>query len=329
MLAHTPVSACHRGDMVAPITADRLLFAKHTLTQTERTSLHRRSQSGDLVIVSRGVYIDASTWAKMDRHGRYRIVIQAVLERLGPDTVVSHASAAAMWRLPWVSAWPAKVHVLAEPSTGGRSDASVSRHCVGLTDAFDTVDGIRVTPLARTVADVARTADFGTAVTVADAALRRKGRPVDGVPNPDLSRAMLVEQLEGVPIHQGVVKAARALDFADGRADRPGESMSRVSMHRAKLQAPEPQVWMRGASGKEWQVDFWWPQFNVIGEFDGKWKYTDPQFMRGRSADQVLLDEKAREDDLRAARHGFVRWDWPVAVSPTALRSRLVAAGVR
>lgn len=146
-------------------------------------------------------------------------------------------------------------------------------------------------------------------------------------PNPGLSRAILPEQLTGLSIYQGVVKAARALEFADGRADRSGESMSRVSMHRARLDAPELQVWMRGASGKKWQVDFWWPRFNVIGECDGKWKYTDPQFMGGRPAEQVLLEEKAREDDLRAAGHGFVRWDWQAAVSPTALRSRLVAAG--
>lgn len=100
-------------------------------------------------------------------------------------------------------------------------------------------------------------------------------------------------------------------------------------MHLARLTAPELQVRMLGASGKEYVVDFWWPQFNVIGEFDGKYKYTDQQYMNGRTAQQVLYDEKLREDDLRAARHGFTRWPWATAASPVLLRAHLARAGVR
>lgn len=75
-------------------------------------------------------------------------------------------------------------------------------------------------------------------------------------------------------------------------------------------------------------VDFWWPDFNVIGEFDDKHKYTDPRYMNGRTAQQVLYDEKLREDDLRAASHGFTRWPWATAVSPALLRAHLAPAGV-
>ncbi|HRQ00061.1 MAG TPA: hypothetical protein PK781_06335, partial [Terrimesophilobacter sp.] len=312
--------------MSAPTPHDQLIFARHLLSQTERATLRRQARDGELASVSRGVYLDSRTWAAMDRHERYRTRIAAVLARLDPDTVVSHASAAALWRLPWVSAWPTKVHIVTEPAPGGRSDTDVFRHTTGVTASHELIDGIRVTSLARTVADVARTADFGTAVTVADAALRRQQHPHSGIPRAAPSRHELLEQLADIPLHQGVVKARRAIEFADGRADRPGESMSRVSIHRARLEAPQLQERMRGQSGRAWQVDFWWPSFNVIGEFDGKWKYTDPEFMNGRTAQQVLLDEKDREDDLRGANHGFVRWDWPVAVSPTALRARLVAA---
>ena len=265
----------------------------------------------------------------MDRHERYRAQIVAVTTRLGPDALVSHASAAAIWRLPWVGDWPAKVHVVAGQASGGRSNASVFRHTTGAPPSHDLIDGIRVTTLARTASDIARTAPFGTAVTVADAVLRRREHPRRDIPHAAPSRDELFAQLVGVPLHQGVVKAQRAIEFADGLADRPGESMSRVSIHQARLEPPQLQVRMRGQSGRVWPVDFWWPRFNVIGEFDGKWKYTDPEFMAGRTAQQVLLDEKHREDDLRAANHGFVRWDWPVALSPAALRARLVAAGVR
>jgi hypothetical protein len=100
-------------------------------------------------------------------------------------------------------------------------------------------------------------------------------------------------------------------------------------MHLARVTAPELQVDMIGASGRRYTVDFWWPEFNVIGEFDGKYKYTDPDHMGGRTAAQVHYDEKVREDDLRAASHGFSRWGWATAISPTLLRTYLRRAGVR
>jgi hypothetical protein len=97
----------------------------------------------------------------------------------------------------------------------------------------------------------------------------------------------------------------------------------------ARLSPPELQVPLRGSSGRVWRVDFWWPAFNLIGEFDGKAKYTDQRYLRGRTPQEVLYDEKMREDDLRAAEHRFTRWPWEVAISMPRLRSHLIAAGLR
>ncbi len=41
---------------------------------------------------------------------------------------------------------------------------------------------------------------------------------------------------------------------------------------------PQLQVALRGASGRVYVVDFWWPEFNMIGEFDGNIKYADLEF---------------------------------------------------
>lgn len=78
-----------------------------------------------------------------------------------------------------------------------------------------------------------------------------------------------------------------------------------------------------------WHVDFYWPGCQLIGEFDGKGKYTNPEFASGRTPEQILLDEKFREDDLRAMGHGFTRWGWEMAQSPARLRRQLVDAGLR
>ena len=48
----------------------------------------------------------------------------------------------------------------------------------------------------------------------------------------------------------------------------------------------------------------------------------------GRSAERVVLDEKIREDRLRALGLRVVRWRWPAATTPGALATALSAAGL-
>jgi hypothetical protein len=75
-------------------------------------------------------------------------------------------------------------------------------------------------------------------------------------------------------------------------------------------------------------VDFYWPEFGIVGEADGDMKYLDPAFRAGRTAEQVVLDEKIREDRLRALGLTVVRWRWRTANDANALRSKLVSAGL-
>jgi hypothetical protein len=164
---------------------------------------------------------------------------------------------------------------------------------------------------------------------MADAALRRVDHPLSVVSSRSATKDDLRREAALLPIRHGASKARRAVEFADGRADRPGESISRANMHLAQIPAPELQVPMTGGSGRRYVVDFWWPQFEVIGEFDGKIKYSDPVFLDGRTPQQAVYDEKLREDDLRATGKGMSRWPWEVAVSPQKLRTHLARAGIR
>lgn len=294
-----------------------------------RNAFLARAVKGEFIRVARGIYVRAELWDQLDRHARYRATVKAIALAARSDQVFSHQSAAALWRLPWVGQWPTQVHVLTEPAAGGRSNNSIFRHGVGVPPDVDVIDGLAVTTLARTVVDIAATSSFGQAVTVADAALRRTAHPRTDVPPTTLTRDELFLELERIPLQHGRKKAERVITFADGAADRPGESMSRVSMHLAGLTMPQLQVPIRGASGRWYTVDFWWPEFEVVGEFDGEFKYADPEFLRGRTPHQVLLDEKEREDDIRATGRGMSRWKWGTAVSPQRLRDHLHRAGVR
>ena len=317
------------ANLVAEEWRDHLRLTRDFLTPGERQQFFSQIRRGEFVAVLRGVYVEAELWRRMDSDARHRTRVKAAAARAEHELVFSHHSAVALWRLPWVGRWPSVVHVTGEPAAGGRSNASLFRHTVGVPELLASIDGLTVTTLARTVVDVARVATFGQAVAVADAALRRTEHPLERVPRTFLTRPDLFRELDAVPLRHGSAKVRAVLDFADAAADRPGESMSRVNMRKARLPMPILQAKIVGASGRVWVVDFWWPDFNLVGEFDGRFKYSDPEFLRGRTPEQALADEKDREDDIRAAGHGMSRWGWNVALSPGLLRAHLVTAGLR
>jgi hypothetical protein len=308
---------------------DHLILTREIELPGERAVFYDSVRRGEFVSLRRGVYAPASHWTQLDVESQYRLRVLAAAAYVDGDIVVSHVSAASLWRLPWFSPYPRGVHALDPFATGGRSTSLISRHTVGLPRETEFIDGVRVTSLTRTVVDVARSTTFGQAVAVADAALRRASHPREGLPPARIEKADLLREVSLLSVAQGTAKARRVIQFADGLADRPGESISRVHISMAKLTAPQLQASLMGASGRLWHVDFWWPDFNLIGEFDGRAKYTDEEFLRGRSPQEVLYDEKLREDDLRAADHGFTRWPWSVAISMRRLRAHLVSAGLR
>ncbi len=76
-------------------------------------------------------------------------------------------------------------------------------------------------------------------------------------------------------------------------------------------------------------TDFWWPDHNLTGEFDGRGKYLRDRYTRGKTAAQVVVEEKIREDKLRALGPGMTRWVWEEALSARDLRLKLTRAGLR
>ena len=313
---------------MSELLPEAVILSRH-LDPAARKVLYARLHRSEVVRLHRGAYVESTLWQALESGAQHRGRALAVAIHFGEEFVFSHLSASALWRLPCVGSWPTRPHVVGARSGGGHSAAAFVRHGVGVPEHIEAISGLSVTTLPATVVDVAATVGFAHGVVVADAALRRNDHPVANVPRTSLHPEQLARELARIPWSHGSAKALRVIEFADGRADRPGESMSRVSMHLAGVTAPELQVRMLGASGRAYVVDFWWPRFNVIGEFDGKFKYTDPRYMNGRTPEQVLYDEKLREDDLRAAQHGFTRWPWATAVSPTLLRAHLGRAGVR
>lgn len=116
--------------------------------------------------------------------------------------------------------------------------------------------------------------------------------------------------------------------FADGRAESVGESVSRVQFVRLGY-AVEPQVPVAGPQGATYFADLALPDHQVFWEFDGAGKYTDPKMRGNKSADQVLMEEKRREDWIRATTGWKVcRGGFRDIVTPEALAARLASFGV-
>lgn len=295
----------------------------------DRSRLYREVAAGTYHRVARGVLVSAAQWAELKGDARHRLLIDAVSERMPSDEIVAHLSAAALWRLPMIEPWPDRVITLGPSIGGGRSTRERLRR-TGVPDEQSVViAGIPVSSLARTVVDISRTESLEVAVVVADAALRRARYPVSGLPGDAPTRADLERELERVPACHGERRAARVLELADGRAQLPGETLSRLTMMRLGMPQPVLQHRIVVRSGHVYDLDFYWPGQNIGAEFDGKAKYLDPLYRNGRTAEQVVYDEKVREDDLRLELDGFGRWDWTVARSPRLLADKLRHIGLR
>lgn len=288
-----------------------------------RAELDRDVRTGRLTRVCTGAYVSTQVWEELSARDRHLVVAHVAQLMRRRRLVFSHWTAAAAWNLPILGEFPPDAHALGVKSSGGRSDERLVRHCVGVPAATVHLEGLEVTTLARSVIDLARVASFSAGVVAADAALRGDG----GGSYPALDRVLLFDEI-GPRGRRGAARARQVVEFADARSGSPGESLSRASMLVAGIPAPILQHKFSDRFGVI-IVDFWWPQFNLVGEFDGRIKYEDPLYLAGRTPQQALLDEKFREDRVRALGPRVSRWGWDVALSPGRLRAHLVAAGIR
>ena len=291
--------------------------------------LYRSVAAGTVIRIAPGIFLPSEVWQSLDPDDRFRACIDAAAIRFGDAGPFSHLSAAVMWGLPNVTPWPARVEVLSPRDTGGRSRRGLVRHAVGIPSDFELIDGHRVTSLARTVADAASTLSFAGGVVMADFVLRAASRGEAGVAAARASRPELQREVDERESPRGRAKARRATDFADGRSGSAGESLSRCAMLASGVPAPQLQTRFSDAAGLIGYVDFWWPEWGVIGEFDGRGKYLREDLRNGKSTAEVIVDEKVREDRLRAATGArMVRWGWDVARSPQLLATALLRAGL-
>lgn len=251
-----------------------------------------------------------------DELQRHRQLIAATLPVLADGCVLSHTSAAVLHGLP-VAARDLQRVTVTHPGKGGCLIApALHRYRTPLAPSdTEVVDGLVRTTLPRTVIDLARCGDLAMAVAAADRALRV-----------GLHREELLLQLDAAPRRRGIARARIVAQRADGLSESAGESCSRVLMWQLDLPMPELQLLVEVA-GHRYRADFGWRNQRVLGEFDGKVKY-ELLLRDGETAADVVMREKRREADLRAAGWWVVRWTWSDLAQPERFE-RLISAALK
>jgi very-short-patch-repair endonuclease len=259
--------------------------------------------------VGRGAYV-ATPSAGLDRYAaRARLdlaAIAAVGRRLTPAHTLSHASAALVWGLPLLTP-PARVHVTQPWSGNSETSPAVARHTNPLS-ADETTErlGLAVTTLERTAVDCAMTLGPVGGLVVADAALHRGA-----------DRDLCTELLARRGRARGVRTARAVLAVADDGAESPGESLVRLEVVRLGVVPPRTQVRVETDDGPFW-TDLGWPEWRVLGEYDGVAKYT-----ADGTAAEAVLREKRRQEAIEEAGYTVLRFTKADIAEPSRVAARL------
>ncbi|SDH57425.1 hypothetical protein SAMN04515691_0897 [Leifsonia sp. 98AMF] len=198
-------------------------------------------------------------------------------------------------------------------------------HLRGDTVTTTEVRGLHATTLTRTVADLAASASLMDAVVMADFVLARSDRAGR---ESKTTRTELVEAAKSLPSAAGARRARAVAAFADGRAESPLESVSRVSMGLVGAPAPDLQVSIGDLLGFRARLDFVWPELGLVGEADGAVKYIHPALKNGRTTAEVLGAQSERERLIQSMGLRITRWGWKTGSRPDRMRVALEAAGV-
>ncbi|WP_448613877.1 endonuclease domain-containing protein [Modestobacter sp. URMC 112] len=209
----------------------------------------------DVIRLSRDTYLP--------RHddGDVRTRLPAILMTAPAGAVISHQTAAALWRVKIPlqrTDRPAHLIVPADSKARNRRDRRL--HRVPLRpDEVDRWWGLPVTTPARTWRDLAAELEPAALLAVTDQLLDVLCRPAD-----------LEQALGRAPAGRGAARCRRVLAVADPNVDSPMESVVRWLLHEAGLPRPNLQYQAFDDSGRQIGFgDMAWPDRKVLLEFDG------------------------------------------------------------
>jgi hypothetical protein len=245
----------------------------------------------------------------------HRLETLAVLRSFDNRVAASHHSALALHRLPFWRVNTDHIHVCRVEGRSSRVRGRLHIHEAVSAGVLlrSRHSGEFTTTVARAVVGTAMVDGLEAGVVALDAALHAGKTTTDEL-------ASVLTQMRLTP---GITTARQALGLADGSAESPGETRTRLILSSIPG-SPEvvPQFEVRDADGRlVGRADFR-VGAKVLVEFDGRMKYG----MDGRRSEEALWAEKVREDRLRALGYIVVRVVWADLNRPQAVIQRVLTA---
>jgi hypothetical protein len=248
-------------------------------------------RAGVIERVRHGAYVPASTWLARDDIERYRLRGQAVcLSHEGGRVALSHTSGAAEHGLRLWDVNTDHVHVVRLDGAGGRRQRDVVYHEDSWMpeDVYAKDELLLLGPEECALGAASLTSTEG-GVVIMDSCL-----DLDLGKEESIWAAYAKRKLW--PHH---AKLQITLRLMRPGAQSVGESRSRFLFFEQHLPEPTLQFKVYDDDGNLVGItDFAWPQFRLLGEFDGMIKY-GPLLKPGQSPADALTNEKNREDRLR------------------------------
>ncbi|HWF29607.1 MAG TPA: DUF559 domain-containing protein [Mycobacterium sp.] len=229
----------------------------------------------------------------------------------GRSATLAGLSAAALHRTAWIDDWlPAELNRRSRDKARG-----IILHSDALEDDETCVrDGVGLTTPSRTAFDLGRRKGLIAAVIRLDPLMYAT----------DLKTAdveLLADRHRGA---RGLVQLRRALLMADGGAESPYETKTRLILIGSGLPRPQTQIEVLNDWGAVVaRIDMGWEEWKVGVEFDGAQHWTDPR-QRTRDIDR-LVELEARGWTIIRISADMLRNRSHIVVGRT--RNALVAAG--
>jgi hypothetical protein len=301
----------------------------------DRERLRRAAGRGEVERLRRGIYreklppLDGLPAEERAAEARARFLELAAAAGLtrGGRIVFAGATAQRIHGFPTLGGAPPTVEILEPMGSTRRNAFGITVHADEFReDDLEPWGEFFVTSPARTLADLAKWATRAQAVAALDFAFNAER----AAPGQRATPLQVAAALAASVAVRNRAAAAATIAFACGQSGSVGESVSRVLMDDFGFPAPLLQVRHAAPTGKRrWYfTDFEWPEYGLIGEFDGRVKFLKAEYLAGADAAQAVIAEKFREDWLRAAGFRVVRWGWQFLTEPALLRAVLVAQGL-
>ena len=274
-------------------------------------------RAGALVRIRQGAYTSRELWDRASPEGRHQMRAHSVLRSHSTPLALSHTSAAVEHKLRLYRPDLTKVHVTCLEQRLARTTRDIVYHHtpIGDNDLVE-VNGNAVIEPVRAGVEAAMLTDIPSGLVILDSVIDLGRGDLD-----DVHRAY--EKVGGWPKARHLQVTVRLVRPGGNSA---GESLTRHLLWTRHIPEPVLQFEVRDEFGElVGTTDFAWPEYGLLGEFDGKVKYG--RLLRpGEDPTDAVFREKKREDRIRELTGWLmVRLVWNDLYEPRRTAERVFA----